>query len=208
MFKEILEKMEAAIDSMVSLILAGYPLCGTISGGKDSGCTTILMLEAVRRVAVAGQPRADHFIMTANTTIENSSLLNHLDLMLSEIQDHVDAAGLPVTVHVATPSLAAQFVVSTIGRGTLIRTPQNGVRDGKRIRACADYGDPSRVNSAVDTLIDRDLKASPFANHAETSTTLCKRPLSGTILLTLGWTKPRSHCGYPYSRLICHCAAQ
>lgn len=137
MFKEILEKMEAAIDAMVGLILAGYPLCGTISGGKDSGCTTILLLEAVRRVVVAGQSQADHFIMTANTTIENSSLLNHLDLMLGELQDHVDAAALPVTVHVATPSLAAQFVVATIGRGTLVRTPQNGVRDGKRIRACA-----------------------------------------------------------------------
>ena len=33
---------------------------------------------------------------------------------------------LAVTTHIATPSLAAQFVVSTIGRGTLVRTPQNG----------------------------------------------------------------------------------
>ncbi|MFL9886851.1 hypothetical protein PQR66_27680 [Paraburkholderia agricolaris] len=137
MFEDILIRMEAAIAAMVSLILSGHSLCGTASGGKDSGCTTILLLEAIRRVADEGQPQADHFIMSANTMIENPSLLSHLDLMLAEIQDHADAEGLPVTVHVATPSLAAQFVVSTIGRGTLVRTPENGVRKGKRIRACA-----------------------------------------------------------------------
>jgi DNA sulfur modification protein DndC len=137
MFEDILIRMEAAIAAMVGLILSGHSLCGTASGGKDSGCTTILLLEAIRRVADEGQPQADHFIMSANTMIENPSLLSHLDLILAEIQDHADAAGLPVTVNVATPSLAAQFVVSTIGRGTLVRTPENGVRMGKRVRACA-----------------------------------------------------------------------
>jgi hypothetical protein len=57
--------------------------------------------------------------------------------MLEEIDHFADRQAMSVTTHVATPSLAAQFVVSTIGRGTLIRTPQNGVRNGKRIRACA-----------------------------------------------------------------------
>jgi hypothetical protein len=207
MFDDILQKIEAAIAVLVGLIRAGHPLCGTASG-KDSTCATILMLEAVRRTAAENTPQPAHFVSSANTTIENVSLSRHIETMLEEIDDHAALYGLGVTTHIATPSLAMQFVVSTIGRGTLVRTPENGVRNGKRIRACATYGDPSRVNSAVDTLIDRDLKASPFANHAETLTTLFKRPLSGTILLTLGWTKPRSHCGYPYSRLICHCAAQ
>jgi DNA sulfur modification protein DndC len=136
MFDEIILKMEAAIAVLIGLIHAGHPLCGTVSG-KDSTCATILMLEAVRRVALANSAQPSHFISTANTTIENVSLGRHIETTLEEIECFADRQALSVTTHVATPSLAAQFVVSTIGRGTLVRTPQNGVRNGKRIRACA-----------------------------------------------------------------------
>ncbi len=74
MFEDILIRMEAAVAAMVNLILSGHSLCGTASVGKDSGCTTILLLEAIRRVAAGGQPQADHFVTSANTTIENPSL--------------------------------------------------------------------------------------------------------------------------------------
>ncbi|GJH04632.1 hypothetical protein [Paraburkholderia terrae] len=136
MFDEIILKMEAAIAALIGLIRIGHPLCGTVSG-KDSTCATILMLEAVRRFATTGEAQPGHFISTADTTIENSSLARHIETMLEEIDHFADRLALSVTTHVATPSLAAQFVVSTIGRGTLVRTPQNGVRNGKRIRACA-----------------------------------------------------------------------
>lgn len=136
MFDEILQKMEAAIAVLMGVIRAGHPLCGTASG-KDSTCATILMLEAVRRVAEEGHVQPAHYISSANTTIENSSLARHIETMLEEVDDHAAAHGLGVTTHIATPSLAMQFVVSTIGRGTLVRTVENGVRAGKRIRACA-----------------------------------------------------------------------
>lgn len=51
MFSEILVKMESAIDALVALIRQGYTLSNALSGGKDSTCTAILMLEAVRRAA-------------------------------------------------------------------------------------------------------------------------------------------------------------
>jgi DNA sulfur modification protein DndC len=137
MFDEILTMMEAAIAVMVGLIERGHPLSCGASGGKDSGCATILMLEAVRRVTAARGPALDHFIMSADTSVENPSLLSHLHLMLDEIKDWIADSELPVSVHVAMPSLANQFVVSTIGRGTLVRTPENGVRDSKRIRPCS-----------------------------------------------------------------------
>ncbi|MGF6658596.1 DNA sulfur modification protein DndC [Paraburkholderia atlantica] len=136
MFDEILQKMEAAIAVLMGLIRAGHPLCGTASG-KDSTCATILMLEAVRRVADEGHVQPAHYISSANTTIENSSLARHIETMLEEVDEHAAAYGLGVTTHIATPSLAMQFVVSTIGRGTLVRTVENGVRAGKRTRACA-----------------------------------------------------------------------
>src|ERR1700754_4292837 len=122
MFEEILLKMETVIAALSSLILVGHPLCGTLSG-KDSTCATILMLEAVRRVAKTAPMQPAHYISTANTTIENTSLSRHIETMLDEIDQAASDRDLPVTCHTATPSLAMQFVVSTIGRGTLVRTP-------------------------------------------------------------------------------------
>lgn len=135
MFSEILAKMESAIDALVALIRQGYTLSNALSGGKDSTCTAILMLEAVRRVGT--EVSREHFVTSADTTIENPSMHWHLQAMLDEIRDAYAHADAPVSVHVAKPSLASQFVVATIGRGTLPRTPENGVKNGKRIRACA-----------------------------------------------------------------------
>ncbi|WP_321810322.1 MULTISPECIES: hypothetical protein [unclassified Burkholderia] len=135
MFSEILAKMESAIDELVTLIRQGYTLSNALSGGKDSTCTAILMLEAVRRAGT--DVSREHFVTSADTTIENPSMHWHLQAMLDEIRDAYADAGASVSVHVAKPSLASQFVVATIGRGTLPRTPENGVKNGKRIRACA-----------------------------------------------------------------------
>lgn len=137
MFDEIIQKMETAIATLIALIRAGHPLCGTVSG-KDSTCASIPMLEAVRSIGQAGEAQPAHYISTADTTIENSSLARHIETMLEEIDHFADGLAMSVTTRTATPSPAAQFVLSTIGRGTLVRTPQDGVRDGKRIRACAD----------------------------------------------------------------------
>lgn len=129
--------MEDAISSMQSYIEQGYVLAVGLSGGKDSTCVMVLMLEAVRR-ACAVRPEVTHYITSSDTTIENPSTANFLHALLEEVTLFVESVGLPVEVHLTQPSLAAQFVVQTIGRGTLVRTPENGVRNGKRIRACAD----------------------------------------------------------------------
>jgi 3'-phosphoadenosine 5'-phosphosulfate sulfotransferase (PAPS reductase)/FAD synthetase len=156
--------MESAIASMQSYIERGYVLATGLSGGKDSTCAMVLMVEAVRRSAQT-RPGVTHYITSADTTIENPSVANFLHSMLDEVAMFLEDSGLPVEVHFAQPSLASQFVVQTIGRGTLVRTPENGVRDGKRTRACADYGDLSIVNRAVHPLIHRDFKASLVPSH-------------------------------------------
>ena len=96
MFDEILEKIEAAIAVLVGLIDAGHPLCGTASG-KDSTCATILMLEAVRRIEIAGKRQPAHYISTANTTVENVSLARHIETMLEEIDCFAVDHALDVT---------------------------------------------------------------------------------------------------------------
>lgn len=134
---DIQSEAEAVINVLLELIRLGHALVGTLSGGKDSSCVILLMLEAVRRAKLAGVVQATHYISSADTTIENPAMENHLLLMHEEIRLMCARDQLPVEIHVAKPSLASQFVVTTIGRGTLVRTPENGVKDGKRIRACS-----------------------------------------------------------------------
>lgn len=143
MFDEILAKMEAVIAILMQKIAAGHVLQCGYSGGKDSTCVALLMIEAVRRSKKAGVPQARHYIATSDTQIENPSLSNHLHIALEEMSAFCEDHELDVEVHVAKPSLSAQFVVSHIGRGTLIRTPENGVKkdkasgESKTARACA-----------------------------------------------------------------------
>ncbi|MGF6265435.1 DNA sulfur modification protein DndC [Paraburkholderia youngii] len=137
MDRDIHTLMENAIASMQSYIEQGHVLAAGVSGGKDSTCAMVLMLEAVRRAKHVA-PDVRHYITSSDTTIENPSTANFLYAMLDEVAMFVEDSGLPVEIHVTQPSLASQFVVSTIGRGTLVRTPENGVRDGKRMRVCAD----------------------------------------------------------------------
>ena len=136
MERDIYAMMERAIATMQGYIERGYVLANGLSGGKDSTCVMVLMLEAIRRSGHLASGVL-HYITSADTTIENPTMQNHLHAVLDEVEAFVEASGLPVEVHLTKPSLASQFVVSTIGRGTLVRTPENGVRDGKRTRACA-----------------------------------------------------------------------
>jgi 3'-phosphoadenosine 5'-phosphosulfate sulfotransferase (PAPS reductase)/FAD synthetase len=109
------------------------------------------MVEAIRR---AGSTTINHHVQSADTTIENPTIANFLHSVLDELQLYIEASALPVQTHVTTPSLASQFVVSTIGRGTLARTPENGVRDGRRTRACADTW-KVRPGGRLRTLLER-----------------------------------------------------
>lgn len=59
--------MEAAISVMQRYIELGHSLSCAYSGGKDSTCTLVLMLEAIRRV---GGKTITHHVQSADTSIE------------------------------------------------------------------------------------------------------------------------------------------
>jgi len=122
----ITEKMEAAIAVMLDLIANGHALGSAFSGGKDSSTATILMLEAVRRATVSGLRQARHYITSASTGVENPAMESHLLDVHAEMEAFIAKHDLPVEVKLVKPSLAAGFVVTTIGRGTLPRFPENG----------------------------------------------------------------------------------
>jgi DNA sulfur modification protein DndC len=122
---------EAAIAVLLGLIRKGHSLVCAASFGKDSSCCAVLMIEAVRR-AVAEGIFMRHFVTTSSTGVENSALESHALRCQGEIRAFCEEHNLPIEVHTVYPSLASSFVVSTVGRGTLPRTPETG-----KARACS-----------------------------------------------------------------------
>lgn len=130
----LIKRIELAITTLLDLIKAGWALQITLSGGKDSSTSALLCLEAIRRAKAAGIRQADHFVTSSDTSVENPVALQNLLTMHEEIEQWVEEQDLPVTLHVVQPNLAAKFVVSTVGRGTLPRYVENG----GRARACSE----------------------------------------------------------------------
>ncbi|MCU6502274.1 hypothetical protein LPN04_31215 [Rugamonas sp. A1-17] len=136
--QDITDISEAAIETLIALIKRGHGLALLCSGGKDSSCVTILGLEAIRRATAAGIVQSQHYLSTSETTIENPSMVQHVLRFLNDIENYCALHNMPIDIHITQPSLASQFVVSTIGRGTLVRTVQNSVKDGASKRQCSD----------------------------------------------------------------------
>ena len=122
----IYERIEQAIATILDLIQNGYICQVGLSGGKDSTIITILMLEAVRRAKLAGVVQGIHTISSSSTGVESPIVESNLLGLHDEIEAFATREDLPVTVKTVHPSLASSFVVSTIGRGTLPRFPENG----------------------------------------------------------------------------------
>lgn len=123
---DIRSRMAAAVDALVGFIERGHSLSVGLSGGKDSTCCTILQLQAIKIAKARGIVQAKHYITSASTGVENPAMESHLLDIHAELEAFIAAEDLPVEVRLVKPSLAAGFLVTTIGRGTLPRFPENG----------------------------------------------------------------------------------
>ncbi|MFC5550326.1 hypothetical protein [Massilia aerilata] len=115
---------EQGIETMLGLIRRRHSLHLRFSSGKDSSSCAVLMIEAVRR-AVAEGITTTHYISSSSTGIDNPAMEMHLMAVQDEMREHFEKHQLPIEVHLTHPSLASSFVVTTIGRGTLPRFPEN-----------------------------------------------------------------------------------
>lgn len=129
----ILERMEKAIQTLQGQIRLGRSLAAALSGGKESSVCTILMVEAIRRERMAGTRMSQHHVNTSSTGVENPLVESHALELHEEIRRFANRQGLDIQTHVVEPSLASCFVVSTVGRGTLPRFPENAQK-----RTCSD----------------------------------------------------------------------
>lgn len=123
---------EQGIETLLGLIRRRHSLHLRFSGGKDSTSCAVLVIEAVRR-AVAEGINTTHHISSSSTGIDSPAMEMHLKAVQDEMRKHFQECQLPIEVHLTHPSLASSFMVTTIGRGTLPRFPENS-----KHRQCAD----------------------------------------------------------------------
>lgn len=123
---------EQGIETLLGLIRRRHSLHLRFSSGKDSTSCAVLVIEAVRRAVAEGITNT-HYISSSSTGIDNPAMEMHLMAVQGEMREHFEQHGLPIEVHLTHPSLASSFVVTTLGRGTLPRFPENS-----KSRQCAD----------------------------------------------------------------------
>lgn len=86
------------------------------SGGKDS--TLVLQLVFEMLLSIPPQVRQRRiFVATNDTLVESPAVRRHVDTVLVQVREGVEALGLPVTVEVTTPDLDETFWVNLLGRG-------------------------------------------------------------------------------------------
>lgn len=126
------QRIQIAVSTIERLIDEGHAIVMTLSAGKDSTCTTLLCLEAIRRSVERGVIQASHYVSSSSTAVENPEIEEMLLTAHEDIARWTERFELPVDVRLVHPNDASKFVVSVIGRGTLPRFVENGSK-----RSCA-----------------------------------------------------------------------
>jgi hypothetical protein len=140
---------EEGIETLLGLIRRRHAIHLRYSSGKDSTSCAVLVIEAVRR-AVAEGITTTHYISSSSTGIDNPAVEMHLFAVQDEMREHFEKHSLPIEVHLTHPTLASSFMVTTIGRGTLPRFPENSAA-----RQCAadwKYAPAQRLASELQRL--------------------------------------------------------
>ena len=119
-------KYEASKEVIKSYLLEGWALFDAYSGGKDSSVKLCLVLNAMQEfVAEHGKDKCPPLaIMHSDTLLENPVIAKHTHSELMRIKSFVAANNLPVSVHVASPSLSENYLVNVIGGRTILSTAE------------------------------------------------------------------------------------
>ncbi|HAS8195745.1 TPA: hypothetical protein I7682_17845 [Vibrio vulnificus] len=116
-----MNKYEKAIERLQTLMRSGFSLYASYSGGKDSTCCVILLLEAIKRLINDGEHVPQCYISNTNTRREMPQIHQYLEGVMTKMTQYAVKNGLPVEVMTVEPPLTSRFTWTTVGRGKLPR---------------------------------------------------------------------------------------
>lgn len=114
----------AKAKAVLKWLMSTYHTAYSTSWAKDSSCVMGLAMFEATELQAEGIPVKSFAVLTANTMVENPSVLAVAKKEMAKLQRWFDARNLPGTIHIARPNLASQFAVAIIGGRALPSTPQ------------------------------------------------------------------------------------
>lgn len=123
---------EMAVGRVRALMDAGKHLVVSCSFGKDSSVVLALTLRALKAHAQNGGRPTSVTVLTSNTLMENPVQDAYVGQEIAALRAYARREGLPVSVHVASPSLTNNYLVNVIGGRMVATTPD------QRSRACSN----------------------------------------------------------------------
>ena len=88
------------------------------SGGKDSTCTTQLIVDTLIELASQGKKLNKHiYIISSDTLVENPMIVDTIVHTIASINDLAIRYHLPISAHVIRPEYNNSFWANLIGRG-------------------------------------------------------------------------------------------
>jgi DNA sulfur modification protein DndC len=125
-------KVETTIENIKKYFLAGYIQVSAISG-KDSFAVTHLAVQALKEAMEINPNVGPLYLMTTDTTIDNFEVHSYILSVHKAAVEYGIKMGLPIESRVVKPSLLTRPLISYIGRGKILHTPET-TRTG---RSCA-----------------------------------------------------------------------
>jgi len=141
-------KIDRAVATITDLARASHNCVIGFSSGKDSTVVMALALEAFKRANADGHGQT-HYVTSSSTLVENPAIEQHLLYMQDEIRAYAERHNLPIEVRTVTPPLVKQFVVNTLGRGTLPRFIENAAATGRQCSTDWKVDPQSREIAAI-----------------------------------------------------------
>lgn len=101
------------------LLLQGSSVIVAWSGGKDSSALLNCTLHAALCAKQEGIALPPIFVTMSDTGVENPEIHLYCQQEIRKIKEYATACDLPVSVHIAHPSILDRWIVKTIGKRSL-----------------------------------------------------------------------------------------
>jgi DNA sulfur modification protein DndC len=194
-----MEKLDNTIANIKAKLLQGYILNIGLSG-KDSLIVSHCAIEALRQAYEIDPNVGPLYLMTTDTTIDNFEVFNYIKSVHAAAVQYGDEMGLPINSKLVKPSLLTQPLISYIGRGKLLRTPQTTrhARDCTidwKILPASNFMKQLRAQYQTDKILSlsgtRDdesaIRAKNIAKRGETIDTIATTDLGFTMAPIKDW---------------------
>ena len=118
------------------------------SGGKDSTCTTQVIIETIQDMKKEGyQLNKPIYIISADTLVENPMIVNTIHDAINNINNLASKENLPLSAHIIRPDYNNSFWANLIGRGYPC--------PNQTFRWCTDRMKINPANKFITSIVDK-----------------------------------------------------